>query len=188
MDGMPSLSLACSRPCSRRASMQLRFPSVQRCVFRLGLLEDGDVGVGISPKGEEVLVGCQRPYAGGVGIRALRSSRLQGAGTRHAQMRRGSRPAVPDDAAVVQNFLELAGGGTALSGFEVGLPARVVPRCFSGLPTNQKPSLANIVAGPSVAFFATAQSCLTTPCFKFLQPPPRPARQTPFAAPEGRRG
>ena len=32
-------------------------PSVEFYVFRLRLLEDGDVGIGVFPKGEEVLVG-----------------------------------------------------------------------------------------------------------------------------------
>jgi hypothetical protein len=35
------------------------------------LLQDGDVGVGIFPEGEEILVGGERPDAGGVGIRSL---------------------------------------------------------------------------------------------------------------------
>jgi hypothetical protein len=29
----------------------------QLCVFRLGFLQDGDVGVGVFPEGEEILVG-----------------------------------------------------------------------------------------------------------------------------------
>ena len=51
-------------------------PSLQFRVFRLGLLEDGDVRVGVLPKGEEVLVGragigkgigLGRPWAPGLG-------------------------------------------------------------------------------------------------------------------------
>jgi hypothetical protein len=81
---------------------------LQPCVLRLGLLQDGDVGVSVFPEGEEVFVGCQCPDTGGVGISSLRGSRLQCVRTRHAQMRQGSRPAVPDDAAVVENQWEIA--------------------------------------------------------------------------------
>jgi len=31
--------------------------SLQLCVLRLGFLQDGDVGVGIFPEGEEIFVG-----------------------------------------------------------------------------------------------------------------------------------
>ena len=61
----------------------------------LGFLQDGDVGVGVFPEGEEILVGGKRTNAGGIGIRSLRSSRLQSIGPSHSQMRQRSRPAVP---------------------------------------------------------------------------------------------
>src|ERR1700730_3256786 len=102
----------------RRKSLQFR-------VLRLGLLQDGDVGVGVFPEGEEIFVGGERPDAGGIGIRSLRGSRLQGIGTSHSQMRQRSRPAVPDDRAVVENFLKLGGGSTALSGCQVCLSAYI---------------------------------------------------------------
>ncbi len=38
----------------------------------------GDVGVGVFPEGEKIFVGGERPDAGGIGIRALRGSCLQG--------------------------------------------------------------------------------------------------------------
>jgi hypothetical protein len=41
---------------------------------------------------------------------------LQGVCTSHSQMRQRSRPAVPDDAAVVENLLKFGGGSGALSG------------------------------------------------------------------------
>ena len=40
-------------------------------VLGFRLLQDGNVGVGVFPEGEEVLVGSERPYAGGVGICSL---------------------------------------------------------------------------------------------------------------------
>jgi hypothetical protein len=54
-------------------------------VLRLGFLQDGDVGVGVGvfPEREEIFVGGERPDAGGVGIRSLRSLRLQGIGACH---------------------------------------------------------------------------------------------------------
>jgi hypothetical protein len=40
-------------------------------------------------------------------------------------MRQRSRPAVPDDAAVVENLLKFGGGGTTLSGCQICLSAYV---------------------------------------------------------------
>src|SRR5580658_960973 len=68
------------------ASLQLR-------VLRLSLLQDGDIGIGIFPEGEEIFVGGERPGAGEVGICSLRGSCLQGIGTGHSQMCQRSRPA-----------------------------------------------------------------------------------------------
>ena len=50
--------------------MQLR-------VLGFGFLQDGDVGVGVFPEREEIFGGGERPDAGGIRIRSLRSSRLQ---------------------------------------------------------------------------------------------------------------
>ncbi len=99
---------------------------LQLRVLRLGFLQDGDVGVGVFPEGEEIFVGGERPDAGGIGIRSLRGSRLQGVGASHSQMRQRSRPAVPDDAAVVENLLKLGGGCTALSGCQYASPRTYV--------------------------------------------------------------
>ena len=91
----------------------------------LASFQDGDVGVSVFPEREEIFVGGERPHAGGIGIRSLRGSRLQCIGTSHAQMRQRSRPAVPDDPAVVENLLKLGGSGTALSGCQVRLSAYI---------------------------------------------------------------
>ncbi len=82
-------------------------------------------GSGVFPEGEEVLVGGERPDAGGIGIRALRGSRLQGIRASPSQTRQRSRPAVPDDAAVIENLLKLGGGSTPLSGCQVCLSAYI---------------------------------------------------------------
>ena len=47
------LCFAQARPNERKPLLQLR-------VLRLGLLQDGDVGVGVFPEGEEILVGGTR--------------------------------------------------------------------------------------------------------------------------------
>jgi hypothetical protein len=101
--------MACGQVCQCTGSLQLR-------VLCLGFLQDGDVGVGVFPEREEIFVGGECPYAGGIGIRSLRSSRLLGLGTSHSQMRQRSRPAVPDYAAVVENPRKLGGSRAALSG------------------------------------------------------------------------
>jgi len=92
---------------------------LQLRVLRFGLLQDWDVGVGVFPEREEIFVGGESTDAGGIGVRSLRCSRLQGVGTSHTQMRQGSRPAVPDDAAVIENLLKLGGGFLALPGCRV---------------------------------------------------------------------
>jgi hypothetical protein len=42
-------------------------------ILRLGRDEDGNVGVGVLPEGEEIFVGGERPDAGGISIRSLRA-------------------------------------------------------------------------------------------------------------------
>lgn len=60
---------------------------LQLHVLGFGFLQDGDVRIGVVPEGEEVFVGGERSNAGSIGICAQRSSRLQGIGPSHAQMR-----------------------------------------------------------------------------------------------------
>jgi len=98
--------------------------SLQLRVLHLGFFQDGDVGVGFFPECEEIFVGGESPDAGGIGIRSLRGSRLQSVGTRHSQMRQRSRPTVPDNAAVIEDFLELGGGGTATACHQICLAAQ----------------------------------------------------------------
>src|ERR1700757_818589 len=102
-----------SRACAS-SSKQLS----QLRVLRFGFLQDGNVGVGVFPQREKIFVGGERSNAGGIGIRTLplflKSLRLHSVRTSHSQMRQRSRPAVPHGAAVVENFLKLGGGSTAL--------------------------------------------------------------------------
>jgi len=89
------------------------------------LFQNGDVWIGVFPEGEEIFVSRERPDAGGISIRPLRGTRLQGVGTSHPQMRQSSRPAVTDDAAVVENPLKLSGGITTFSGCQICLTMNV---------------------------------------------------------------
>ena len=104
--------------------MQLR-------VLGLGLFQDGDIGVGVFPEGEEVFVSGERTHSGGISIRPLRSSGLQGVGPSHSQMRQRSRPAVPNNATVVEDLLELDGSLLALPSREIRLTA-IVGRIKAG--------------------------------------------------------
>src|SRR5271170_648334 len=103
------------------AATQIAFQLLQLRVLRLGLLQDGDVGVGVFPEGEEIFVSGERTSAGGIGNRSLRSSRLQGIGASHSQLCQRSRPAVPDNAAVLEDFSEFSGSLLTLSGRQVRL-------------------------------------------------------------------
>jgi|SRR5437588_12688645 len=67
-----------------RKSLHLR-------VLRLSFLKDGDVGVGVFPEREEILVGGERPDAGSISIGSLRGSRRQSIGASHSQMRQGAK-------------------------------------------------------------------------------------------------
>jgi hypothetical protein len=62
---------------NKRALLQLR-------VLRLGLLQDGDVRVSVFPEREEISICGERPDAGGIGVRSLRSSCLESIRSRHS--------------------------------------------------------------------------------------------------------
>src|ERR1700722_8849818 len=103
---------------------------IDRRLLQLGVLgfelfHDGGARVGVFPEGDEILIGGTCPDAGGTGIRSRRSSRLQSIGTSDAQMRQRASPAIPDDAAVVKNFLKLRGSSDALASREICLPTDV---------------------------------------------------------------
>src|SRR5271169_3943354 len=102
-----------------------RYALLQLRVLRFGLLQDGDVGVGVFPESKKIFVGGERPHASSIGIRTLRGLRLQGIGTSHTQMRQRSRPTVLDNSAVIENLLELGSGLRALTSGEISLAANV---------------------------------------------------------------
>src|SRR3984893_2484566 len=109
----------------RRLQVYWHADSMQLRVLSLGFLQDRNIGVGVFPEREEIFVGGERPDAGRIGIRSLRGSRLQSVRASHAKTRYCTRPAVPDNAAVIEGFLKLGGGGAALSGGQVCLSAYI---------------------------------------------------------------
>ena len=77
---------------------------LQLCVLRLGLLQDGDVGVGVFPKRQEVLIGgfC----LGGVALNSV--------GTAELEMGECADGRVQHDSAMVEDSLELGSSFAAL--------------------------------------------------------------------------
>src|ERR1035437_7080849 len=98
---------------------------LQLRVLGFGFFQDGDVGVGVFPEGEEIFVGGECASASEVGIGAGRGAGGERVGAGYAEMRERSGPAEPDDAAVIDDFLKCGGGWVALSGGEVRFPAKV---------------------------------------------------------------
>src|SRR5271169_490188 len=84
---------------------------VQLRILRFGLLEDGDVRVGVFPKRKEILIGstsscCITPQNGG---------------TSEAEMSKRADWLVERDAAMVENFLKLCGSFAAPMCGQMGL-------------------------------------------------------------------
>jgi len=75
-------------------------------VLRLGFLQDGNVGIGVFPEGEEVLI---------LGT-SLGSVAGENVGAGEAEMGERTEREVDHDAAVVQKPLKFCGCGTAVVG------------------------------------------------------------------------
>jgi hypothetical protein len=71
----------------RGTCYRMLFQLLQLRVLSLSFFQDGRAGIGIFPQSEEVFVSRQGSYSCGIGICALRSSRLHSIRPRHAQMR-----------------------------------------------------------------------------------------------------
>ena len=85
--------------------------SLQLGVFRLGLLDDWDVRVGILPNGQEILIGT--PGLDPVARNNVRSAQLQ--------VRQGAYRIGEHDAAVIEDLLKFRGGLLATSCCKVRL-------------------------------------------------------------------
>jgi hypothetical protein len=89
--------------------------SLQLGVLRLGLLQDGDVGVGVFPEGEEVLVG-------GAGLGSVAAHRV---GSTELKVCECTQRKVLYHAAMVEQLLELRSRRCAIVRQQVGLTAQI---------------------------------------------------------------
>src|SRR5581483_8211105 len=94
-------------------------------ILHLRLSENWDVLIGVLPDFEEIFVGIERARAGGIGVGAAEISRLQSVGASYAQVRKGTGPAVPNYAVVVDNFLKFCSCGSSLTSGEVCVPPHI---------------------------------------------------------------
>jgi len=88
---------------------------LQLGVLRLGFFQDGDVGVGVFPEREEVLVGAL----------CLRSVASHGVSTSKTEMGECSQWGVDNDFSVIEKLLEFGGGGGAVLLGEISQAANV---------------------------------------------------------------
>src|SRR5208337_1804859 len=101
------------------------FCSWQLGVLCLGLLQDGDIRVGVVPQSQEILI--RRLGLGRVALQHVSATKLQ--------TRESANRSVQYDSAMVENFLELSRGFFALMGGQIGFSAdidRIQGRPFEG--------------------------------------------------------
>src|SRR4029077_4761171 len=96
----------CAR--DRRSLLQLG-------VFGLRFFEDGNIGVGVLPEDEEILVGSLG--FGGITGHLIRA--------RQAEMGQGGSKKIPQDAAMIEHFLKLGSRLAAFVLLQVGLAAKI---------------------------------------------------------------
>src|ERR1700693_2772134 len=94
---------------------ELSKKSLKLGVFGFGGDEDGDVGVGVLPLGEEILI-C-RLGLGGVGLHHI--------GASEAEMGQCANGFIQNNPAMVEDFLELGSGLGALMLGEIGFAAHI---------------------------------------------------------------
>lgn len=83
-------------------------------VLGFGLLQDWDVGVGVFPESEEVLVSSAGVRAGVVRGGALRELSYEGVGASQADMCQRADRLVQNGTAVVDDFLKLRDRGASI--------------------------------------------------------------------------
>ena len=103
-----------------------REPSPQLRVLSLGFPQNGHIRVSVFPQSQKILV--RSLSFGGVSGKRVGSSQ--------AEVGERAGPAVPDDPAVIDNFLKFAGGFASFSSRQVGL-APYVHRIQAGNIVNE---------------------------------------------------
>src|SRR2546428_13218223 len=89
--------------------------SLQLRVLRVGLLQDGDVGVGVFPEGEEIWV-CSAGFGG---------LARHGVGSAELEMRQRTDEFVEDNPPMIEDFLELGCCLAALMRSKMGFSAHI---------------------------------------------------------------
>ena len=90
-------------------------PLLQLGVFSFRFFEDGNIGVGVLPEGEEVLIGA-------AAFRRITGHRVR---ARQTEMGQRAGKKIPHDAAVVEHFLKLGSRLAAFVLLQVGLAAKI---------------------------------------------------------------
>jgi hypothetical protein len=88
---------------------------LQRRVLRLGLLQNGNVGIGVFPESEEILVGSP----------CLSSVSRQQVRPRQFQVRECTDGFVHNETGMIENLLELSGSSGALVHCQIRLASQV---------------------------------------------------------------
>jgi hypothetical protein len=122
-------------------------------VFGFGLLEDGDVGVGVFPEAEEILVR-------GAGFLRVAGKRV-GAG--QAQARESADGFVENCARMVDDLLELSRGGAALPQLQISLTANV-----GGIAREKDAELIGRSRCQRLDCIGAVGGCLVVPQFEIL--------------------
>src|ERR1700676_4765609 len=99
----------------RSARRKNLFLLLQLRVLRLGLLQDGDVGVGVFPEREEILI--SGTSLGGVTGHGVGASQLE--------MGDGASHHVHDDTSMIQHLLKLGSGRATVARCQKSLPAYI---------------------------------------------------------------
>ena len=109
------------RSAKQQGRSQDFFQLLQLRVLRVGFLQDGDVGIGVFPEGEEILI--RGAGLGGVA--------LQGIGAGKLEMSQSADWIILDNSAMGENFLEFNGGFASLMRGQIRFATQIrgIERC-----------------------------------------------------------
>src|SRR5215470_1661943 len=96
-----------------RASGGQRLSQIR--VFFFGFDKNGDVGIGVFPKREKILIRC-------AGLSGLALQRVRAA---QRKTRKRSDGLIENDSSMVEDFLEFRRGFTSLMGSQMSLPTHI---------------------------------------------------------------